>query len=64
MRVRFFWIMTCIAIVDIARKDFDGIEKKAVWGFVALVPFIGVVVYFIFGARKGKRKPALPAQPG
>lgn len=56
-----FWILTCIAIVDVARKDFGGIEKKAIWGFVALVPFIGVVIYFLFGARKGTRKKDLPA---
>ena len=52
-----FWIMTCWAVIDIARKDFGAIEKKAAWGFIALVPFIGVVVYLIFGYRKGVRKP-------
>ena len=32
---------------------------KALWAFVvALVPFIGVVVYFLFGFRKGKRPAA------
>ncbi len=48
--------MTCIAIVDIARKDFGGIEKKAAWGFTALVPFIGVIIYFLFGYKKGVPK--------
>ncbi len=52
-----FWLMTCWAVIDIARKDFGAIEKKAAWGFIALVPFIGVVVYLIFGYRKGTRKP-------
>lgn len=52
-----FWLMTCWAVIDIARKDFGAIEKKAAWGFIALVPFIGVVVYLIFGYRKGVRKP-------
>ena len=52
-----FWLMTCWAVIDIARKDFGAIEKKAAWGFIALVPFIGVVVYLIFGYRKGARKP-------
>ncbi len=51
-----FWLMTCIAIVDIARKDFGGIEKKAAWGFTALVPFIGVIIYFLFGYKKGVPK--------
>ncbi|MBC2745211.1 MAG: PLDc_N domain-containing protein, partial [Desulfosarcina sp.] len=51
-----FFLMTCMALLDIARKDFGSIEMKALWAFiVALVPFIGVVVYFLFGFRKGKR---------
>lgn len=51
-----FFLLTCIAILDIARKDFGSIQMKALWGFlVAMVPFIGVAVYFLFGARKGKR---------
>ena len=51
-----FWLMTCWAVIDIARKDFGGIEKKAAWGFTALVPFIGVLIYLIFGYKKGVRK--------
>lgn len=51
-----FFLLTCLAILDIARKDFGSIQMKALWGFlVAMVPFIGVVVYFLLGARKGKR---------
>jgi len=37
------------------RKDFGGIEKKALWGFITLIPFIGPVVYLAFGFRKGKK---------
>lgn len=48
-----FWLLTCWAVIDIARKDFGAIEKKAAWGFTALVPFIGVLVYLIFGYKKG-----------
>ncbi len=51
-----FWLLTCLAVVDIARKDFGAIEKKAAWGFAALVPFIGPIVYFIYGFRKGTPK--------
>jgi len=50
-----FFLATCWAIIDIARKDFGGIEKKALWGFITLVPFIGPVVYFSIGFRKGKK---------
>ena len=50
-----FFILTCLAILDIARKDFGSIQMKALWGFlVAMVPFVGVVVYFLIGARKGR----------
>jgi hypothetical protein len=53
-----FFLMTCVAILDIARKDFGSIQMKALWGFVvAMMPFIGVLVYFVFGFRKGKRLP-------
>ena len=50
-----FFLLTCWGIIDIARKDFGGIEKKALWGFITLIPFIGPVVYFVFGFRKGKK---------
>ena len=51
-----FWLTTCIALIDIARKDFGGIEKKAAWAFVALIPFIGVFIYLLLGYRKGRPK--------
>ena len=51
-----FWLLTCLAVVDIARKDFGAIEKKAAWGFAAMVPFIGPIAYFAFGFKKGMPK--------
>jgi len=53
-----FFALTCWALIDIARKDFQGIEKKALWGVVALIPFIGPILYFALGFRKGKIPPA------
>jgi hypothetical protein len=54
-----FFLLTCVAILDIARKDFGSIEMKALWVFiVALVPFIGVLVYIVIGRTKGKRPAA------
>ena len=50
-----FFLATCWAIFDIARKDFGRIEKKAMWGIITLIPFIGPVVYFSMGIRKGKK---------
>lgn len=48
-----FFILTCWAILDVARKDFGTIGKKAFWGFIAFIPFIGFIIYFIFGYKKG-----------
>ena len=51
-----FFLLTCVAILDIARKDFGSIEMKALWAFiVALVPFIGVLVYLVVGRTRGQR---------
>ena len=59
-----FWLLTCVAILDIARKDFGSIQKKAAWAVFTLVPFLGVLVYFTFGFRRGRPKRiAAPAPP-
>ena len=51
-----FYLLTVLAIVDIMRKDFGTIGKKALWGIIALIPFIGWLIYLIFGFRKGKKQ--------
>ena len=50
-----FYLLTVLAIVDIVRKDFGTIGKKALWGIIALIPFVGWLIYLIFGFRKGKK---------
>ncbi len=50
-----FFILTMIAFVDVMYKQFESREKKIMWGLIALIPFIGCIIYFIFGIRKGKR---------
>ena len=50
-----FYFFTILALFDIARKDFGGIEKKAIWAFICMVPFIGVILYLAIGFRRGKR---------
>ena len=50
-----FFLMTIWAIVDVALKDFGTIKKKALWGIIAFIPFIGFIIYLIFGFRKGKK---------
>ena len=50
-----FFFLTVWAIVDCLQKDFGSIGRKAVWGIVAAIPFVGAPVYFLFGFRKGKK---------
>ena len=52
-----FFLATVWAIVDVAQKDFGTTGKKALWWVVASVPFVGFIVYLIFGFRKGKKTP-------
>ena len=48
-----FFLGTIWAVVDVAQKDFGTIGKKTLWWIIASVPFIGFIVYLIFGFRKG-----------
>ncbi len=50
-----FFLLTFCAVLDIARKDFGSINKKFLWGFIALIPFIGPIIYFALGFRRGKK---------
>jgi uncharacterized membrane protein YhaH (DUF805 family) len=50
-----FFLLTCWALLDIASKNFGGIEKKAAWGFISLIPFIGPIIYFSLGFKRGKK---------
>ena len=50
-----FVILTLWAIFDAAQRDFGAIEKKAIWILVAAVPFVGFIVYLIFGLKRGQK---------
>ena len=50
-----FYLLACFAFVDIARKNFGSIGLKALWAFVAFIPFLGPVLYFALGYRKGRK---------
>ncbi|QTA81821.1 Phospholipase_D-nuclease N-terminal domain-containing protein [Desulfonema limicola] len=56
----FFLLLTWIAIIDIAMRDFTSKPVQIGWGIaVALIPGIGCIAYFIFGIRQGKRRQKL-----
>ena len=50
-----FFLCTIWAVVDVAQKDFGTMGKKALWWLIASVPFIGFIIYLIFGFRKGNK---------
>ncbi len=52
-----FYIISCLALLDIARKKSGKLYEKAIWGFIILIPFIGCIIYFIFGYNRN-RKPS------
>jgi len=53
-----FLLLTIWALVDVAQKSFGTMGKKMLWGLIASIPFIGGVIYFIFGFRKGRKPEA------
>ncbi len=55
-----FWGLTIFAVIDVLLKDFGSTKTKAIWGFTALVPFVGWLVYLVFGFRKGVKKNNTP----
>ncbi|SLM31485.1 conserved hypothetical protein [Desulfamplus magnetovallimortis] len=51
-----FWLLTILAMMNVVLKDFGSVQKKAIWGIVSLIPFVGWLIYFLFGAKRGIRK--------
>lgn len=51
-----FWALTVLAIIDVLLKDFGSTRNKAIWGLTSLVPFVGWLIYLLFGFRKGIKK--------
>ena len=43
-------------MLDVASKDFGNVYKKVVWGFIAFIPFIGCIVYFLVGKNQGVKE--------
>ena len=49
-----FFSMTMIAVTDVIRKEFGSMKVKTIWGLIALFPFVGWLVYLVFGFRQGR----------
>jgi uncharacterized membrane protein YhaH (DUF805 family) len=50
-----FFLLTVWALVDISIKEFRTLKEKVVWYLVGLIPFIGWLIYLVFGFRRGKK---------
>jgi hypothetical protein len=50
-----FFIGTVWAVLDVAQRNFATFRIKALWWLVASTPFVGFIVYLLFGMRKGKK---------
>ena len=50
-----FFILTVWALVDVFMKDFKTMGHKVFWALVAGFPFIGGIIYLIFGLRQGRK---------
>ena len=50
-----FFIGTIWAVVDSAQKEFASPARKAGWVAVASIPFIGFIIYLLFGFRRGRK---------
>ena len=51
-----FLALTMMAFMDVARKDFGSTPKKSLWAIITLIPFVGWLVYLLFGFRKGQKR--------
>jgi hypothetical protein len=50
-----FFILTVWALVDVFVKDFGTTKRKALWALIAAVPFVGALIYLVFGFRQGRK---------
>ena len=50
-----FLLLTVVAVVSVAQRDFGSSGKKALWWIIASIPFIGFIPYFLIGIRQGKK---------
>jgi len=50
-----FIALTIWAVVSAARRDFGSMGRKTLWMGIAAIPFVGFIIYLVFGFRKGRR---------
>jgi hypothetical protein len=50
-----FLLATLWAVIHAAQKEFGSFREKVLWMMIAAIPFIGFIIYLIFGLRRGKK---------
>ena len=55
-----FFMLTVWALVDVFVKEFGSTGRKALWAVIAAVPFLGALVYLLFGFRQGRKPEQAP----
>jgi hypothetical protein len=50
-----FLLATLWAVIHAAQKEFGSLREKILWMAVAAIPFIGFIIYLIFGFRKKEK---------
>ncbi len=50
-----FLLATLWAVIHAAQKEFGSLREKVLWMMIAAIPFIGFIIYLIFGFRRGKK---------
>ena len=55
-----FFVLTVWALVDVFVKEFGSTGRKALWAVIAAVPFLGSLVYLLFGFRQGRKPEQAP----
>lgn len=51
-----FFLLTLWALVNVSVKRFPSTGEKVFWWFVALVPFVGWLIYLAIGFRRGVKQ--------
>ncbi len=47
-----FFVLTMVAVIHASQREFPTLRQKVIWMLVAAIPFIGFLLYFLFGRRK------------
>jgi hypothetical protein len=50
-----FLLATLWAVIHASQQEFGSLREKVLWMMIAAVPFIGFIIYLIFGFRKGRK---------